>query len=228
MLLLAGSILQAVTECRRFRTWLRSLGSLSEGVAVVTLAWIGDGDVQDFSEAPSRLLNVKAHNVARRPPPRLHSEVYVERPSRCKYVSEHACPPIFSFPNPKCTRPYFGGVQEAKTVSQARYCLEILGGTCRLTEALLKQGLRVFPGIELLHGTEHDLTRRSTQEFIIDLILAGKIWYVHFWTPCTVWSRARHNIVNLQRAYQRELVGIGFAIFTPHVCELSSDLATHC
>ena len=68
------------------------------------------------------------------------------------------------------------------------------------------------------------MTRRTTQLFIFWLISSGVIWYVHFGTPCTVWSRARHNIVNQQRAYQRELVGIALALFTARICEAVSDL----
>ena len=51
-----------------------------------------------------------------------------------------------------------------------------------------------------------------------------QVSYVHIGTPCAVFSRTRRNILNHQRAKQRELVGCELAFFTAELCRLASSL----
>lgn len=71
-------------------------------------------------------------------------------------------------------------------------------------------------------GANHDLRRRATQLAILAWIKTGWIRYVHFGTPCTVFSRARHNIRRNEKARERERVGVERGLFTAeaiHLCE---------
>ena len=68
-------------------------------------------------------------------------------------------------------------------------CLEIFSGTGRLTAALICEGLRCYPDIEVAKGSVFNMIRPSSQRRVLDFIRAGKIWYVHLGTPCCVWSR---------------------------------------
>eukprot|EP00972_Heterocapsa_arctica_P018829 2783860-Heterocapsa_arctica.AAC.1 len=66
--------------------------------------------------------------------------------------------------------------------------------------------------MELCPGVIFDLTRRSTRLALLSLVRSGLIWYCHCDTPCTVWSRARHNITNLVKSRARELVGVELVV----------------
>jgi len=98
-----------------------------------------------------------------------------------------------------------------------KYILELFGGTSVLTSACSSKNLNCLYPFELGNGIIFDLRRRATQEIVIDLIKSGRIWYVHLGTPCTVWSRARHNISNFVRAREKERIGVELALFS---CEV--------
>jgi len=77
--------------------------------------------------------------------------------------------------------------------------LELFGGTGRLTRCLSKLGLNMLPSVEIHDSVVFDLTRAATQRALLQLLREGWIRYVHCGTPCQVFSRARHNIKNLER-----------------------------
>ena len=77
-----------------------------------------------------------------------------------------------------------------------------------------RSGAAVFTPVDISFGSHHDLKRRATQLAILAWLKSGWIRFVHIATPCTVFSRARHNIRNLVRAQEKERTGIELAIFT--------------
>jgi len=92
--------------------------------------------------------------------------------------------------------------------------IEIFAGSGGLTKACSQRGLRVFPGIDICNGPLHDVSRKTTQQYLIGLICSGFIWCVHLGTPCTIWSRARHAIKQHEIARAKEQLGIRFALFS--------------
>jgi hypothetical protein len=98
---------------------------------------------------------IEAFNVARRPPIRLHDEGYAKGTQKCQHESESLCPPrcvspvelpkwsedcakrgdVHSGPGNSpsglktALRGEISGLPYLEKVSQARYCLEIFGGT---------------------------------------------------------------------------------------------------
>ena len=94
------------------------------------------------------------------------------------------------------------------------YCLEVFSGSGNLSAALKATGLPVLPDIEIQKGSEFDLLRKSTQTVLLRLLSTGKIKYVHFGTPCRVFSRARHNLQNYKQARLHETEGVALALFT--------------
>ena len=57
-----------------------------------------------------------------------------------------------------------------------------------------QRGFHVLPPIDVKAGKMFDLMNKTVQEAIREIILTYDIDYIHFGTPCTVFSRARHNI----------------------------------
>lgn len=92
--------------------------------------------------------------------------------------------------------------------------LEVFSGTGRLTKTMNSRGIPCFEDIEIGKGQEFNLLRKTTQDFLIYTILERKLLYVHFGCPCTVFSRARHNIKHWTRARQKEAEGVSLALFT--------------
>lgn len=95
--------------------------------------------------------------------------------------------------------------------------LEVFSGTAHLTSALHEQGVPCLPDIEVSKGAKFDLLRREVQGVILRLINEGIITYVHLGTPCTVFSRARHNLKNFRKARLKEQQGVALALFTARV-----------
>ena len=102
--------------------------------------------------------------------------------------------------------------------------LEVFSGVGRLTEALSARGLSTATPMDVKAGPQFDLTRRSSQLALLEAIRRGYFWYIHFGTPCTVWSRARHNIKNLAKARGKERVGVELALFTTTAISLCRRL----
>ena len=95
-----------------------------------------------------------------------------------------------------------------------RYFLELFSGAAVLTRAIREVGLRTFPDVDLSKGKEFDLTLPSVQKYIFSLIRSRAVWWVHLGTPCTVFSRARHNIKNYIKARKKEAIGVACALFS--------------
>ncbi|CAK0831794.1 unnamed protein product [Prorocentrum cordatum] len=102
------------------------------------------------------------------------------------------------------------------------FCMELFGGKGELTRACLAEGLPFADSVDIRDGWEFDLSRRSTQEYILRLAREGRLIYVHLGTPCQVWSIARRGIRNHVRARARERLGIEFALFTATLCHILS------
>lgn len=86
------------------------------------------------------------------------------------------------------------------------------------------QNFRVLPDFEVSKGTEFDLLDPLVQQVIVSWMKQGRIWMIHLGTPCTVWSRARHNVKNWRRARDKEAKGVACAIFTAVVVRLALSL----
>ena len=105
-----------------------------------------------------------------------------------------------------------------RVVRKPRYMLELFSGTGRLTQAFAEQNkAQVLPDFEVAKGSMFDLLCPTTQQLILKLVRSGRVWYVHLGTPCTVWSRAPHNLRNLRRARQKEATGFALALFLARV-----------
>lgn len=92
--------------------------------------------------------------------------------------------------------------------------LELFAGTAHLSDAVKKAGCRVLPAFDIAKGKHFNLLDKGIQEVIIGLIRGKHIWCVHFGTPCTAWSRARHGIKNHKKARRKEHFAIATALFT--------------
>jgi len=103
---------------------------------------------------------------------------------------------------------------ERSEPSRRGFILEFFSGTARLTRAFEEKGLATLPDIEVAKGHHFNLLRRKMQKFLLQLLLEGKVLYAHFGTPCTTFSRARHNIKNVMKARQKEADAVSLAIFT--------------
>ena len=115
-------------------------------------------------------------------------------------------------------------VETAFPNAQGRYFLEIFSGTGRLTDAVAKCGVPVLEPLDYINGPHCDLRRRKTQELVLSWIDRGVIGFVHLGTPCTIWSRARHNVKDSPATRLKEETGIELALFT---CEVIRRCNSH-
>jgi len=92
--------------------------------------------------------------------------------------------------------------------------IELFCGAAGLTASVRYVGLAAGPAFDTKRGHEFDLTRRSTQALMRLWVRSGCVWAIHFGTPCSIWSVARRNIKNMQRAASLERVGVCLALFT--------------
>ena len=95
--------------------------------------------------------------------------------------------------------------------------LELFAGTGNLTHTLKRRGLRVLPHFEFSSDKIYDLLNPKVQNFVLGLIASGVVWWVHLGSPCTAWSRARHNIKNIKEARRKELEAVATALFSVRV-----------
>ena len=109
------------------------------------------------------------------------------------------------------SRPFGNGAAQD---DKKGFFLEIFSGTARLTSQMRSAGMACFPDIEIGRGQHYNLLRKSTQRCLLQMILEGKLVYLHCGAPCTVFSRARHNIENYAKARQKEAEGVSLALFT--------------
>lgn len=100
---------------------------------------------------------------------------------------------------------------------------EVFAGCGSLSKHMKKIGFHVLPPIDIKNDHEFDLTNPRVQQLIRDIISTYDIDYIHFGTPCTVFSRARHNITNVRRGRAREIIGCELAAWTAEMCLLASQ-----
>ena len=128
------------------------------------------------------------------------------------------------------TAPALPAIHPRPRPHRPRYFLELFSDTARLTKAVQSVGGRVLPDFEVSKQKCFDLLCPATQEFILKLILNRRVWYIHLGTPCTVWSRARHNLnKNLFKARRKEAIGVSLALFSACVirqCLISGIMFT--
>lgn len=104
-------------------------------------------------------------------------------------------------------------------VRKRGFFLEIFSGSGRLTDSVRHAGLAALEPMEIKNGCHFDLRRRSTQLTVIAWVKSGLLAAVHLGTPCTVFSRARHGIKHMERAHEKERVGIELALFTSEIMQ---------
>ena len=71
-----------------------------------------------------------------------------------------------------------------------RAFIEIYAGCSLLTAAVAGLGLEAACPLEILRGAHFDLHDHRIFRAVADWIKKRKLWYVHFGTPCTMWSAA--------------------------------------
>ena len=98
--------------------------------------------------------------------------------------------------------------------------LEVFSGSNHLSDALKKKKWEIVGSLDVKHGVTHDLTRKSTQQALVQFILTSTLCYIHFGTPCTVFSIARKGLKNLERARHRERIACELAFFTVKLVEI--------
>ena len=98
---------------------------------------------------------------------------------------------------------------------------EIFAGDANLSTTFSKRGHTVARPVDILGGV--DVRYRRVQEIILSLIDGHLVDYLHFGTPCSVFSRARRNISNFRKARQKEIDGCILASFTVEACILATQ-----
>ena len=137
------------------------------------------------------------------------------------------CPPKECFLLGACSSDNaFGRKSEPVSVTHHRGMVEFFSGSGHLSTACTAKGIEVAASIDIRHGPHHDLTRRSTQEFLCRLILQANLFYCHFGTPCAVFSSARKGIKNFVTAHFKERVSCELAFLTAKLCEACMQVGT--
>lgn len=115
-------------------------------------------------------------------------------------------------------------IKKKKTVKPKQQQLavwEIFSGDGYLSQAFSSRGHHVLRPVDILGGSGIDVRKRSVQQIILYVIRDQLIQYIHFGTPCTVFSRARRNITNISKARRKEIDGCILASFTVEACILA-------
>lgn len=89
-----------------------------------------------------------------------------------------------------------------------------------MTDAVRREGMKAWPSFEVSRGKEYDLFDPKVQSFVLSLVKSGAVWWVHVGTPCTAWSRARHNIKDFRKARRKEHLAVATALFSHRVITL--------
>ena len=101
-----------------------------------------------------------------------------------------------------------------------KFFLELFSGTDNLTDAVKKSGMRTLPPFDVEKDPMYDLLNPGVQAYVFDWLESGAVFWVHLGTPCTVWSRARHNIHNWKKARRKEREAVATALFSVRVLEI--------
>ena len=74
-----------------------------------------------------------------------------------------------------------------------RLALEIVAGCMALSGAIAELGMGLFVPMDNLEGKHPwaDIENPNIQQCVLAAIDAGLLWYMHFATPCKLWSLAR-------------------------------------
>ena len=177
-----------------------------------------------------RLRHIRSeHNCADAPSRRWGSDLpRVKRPLPSPFLGRHLTAASLEQTTEKAMGSMARG-ETPPTVAQStrpfrkappRYVLELFSGSAVLTQALKGHGMRTLPDIDISKGKAFDLTIPRVQSYICSMLKAGMIWYIHMGTPCTVFSRARHNIKDFRKARQKETLGVACALFSAEVARL--------
>ena len=105
--------------------------------------------------------------------------------------------------------------------------IEVFAGSGSLSDACKREGVDVLTSLDIRHGSHHDLTRKSTQNFLCRLILQANLFYCHFGTPCTVFSSARKGLKDMMKARYKERISCELAFLTAKLCELCVQVGTY-
>lgn len=98
------------------------------------------------------------------------------------------------------------------------YCLEV-GGSGALTSEGIQASLRFLPAAVETAGREFDVSRRSTQQTLLEHARAGFLCYVHITTPRAYSSEARSGEYESARA--------SFVCFAVALCRAMSRRRGH-
>ena len=95
-------------------------------------------------------------------------------------------------PEPVHRRPQAATKVGSKRVvkPKRRAILELFSGCGRFSGAAGKAGFNIVCPFELDKGCQFDVLNPKIEKVIRRWISSGKIWHVHFGTPCTIWSVA--------------------------------------
>ena len=69
-------------------------------------------------------------------------------------------------------------------------CLECFSGQHRLTSAWHESGQRTMPPMDICDGVHGDLFCKGIERQLLRWIATGRIFHIHFGTPCIIWSTA--------------------------------------
>ena len=126
-----------------------------------------------------------------------------------------SCPRSPPVPQPRTSSPAIPATPATRYPRRRRRAmLEVFGGCCRFTGAAISTRLHVACPLELKHGDHFNVLDSRVEKVIRHWIVSGKLWYVHFATPWTIWSVATGS-----QAFDRNQ-GFKCAIFTLRILKL--------
>ena len=167
-----------------------------------------------------RLRHIRTeHNPADSDKP---SRIFDPKPGPSTRTTFAKAPPLCGHVKPSSFEQHgsggaFSGTSPSGSGLKGIAAWELCCGTASLTRALRRGGVSCFKPVDVLRHEYHDLTHPPIQHVIFDAIGAGLLWYVHLGTPCTIWSRTRHNIKDVKKARAKERVGVQLATFSVRV-----------
>ena len=103
------------------------------------------------------------------------------------------------------------------SLRRGKAMLELFSGCGRLSGAALDLGLRVGVPFDIEDSRSLDLQNRKVQSLVRKWIRDGKLWYVHFGTPCTGFSCA--NTAGSGRSWEHSLACARFTVQCIKLCQ---------
>ena len=112
--------------------------------------------------------------------------------------------------------------------SAARHgMIEIFSGSESLSRSVEEKGMQVLGSVDIKKGSKFDLTLSRVQNALINFVLLSHVAYIHFGTPCTVFSIARKGLRNLEKARLKERISLELAFLTAKMIELCQARGIH-